>query len=194
MTTHLSNHTTRNHDGFALLITIVVISVVLAVGISLLNITVKQISLSITGRDSEVAFHAAQGGVECVQQLLNNNPDYIAGVELPSGAGSISCLGQTGAMSIDNDNPQTDVDEYSFRIGWDNDDDLGDDVCTEVDMYLMDARGGALTNVTFVDQGLESADCEDGEYCAVVFSRGFNRPCNELDSLRTVQREITITL
>jgi hypothetical protein len=176
-------------NGFALLITIVIISVVLAVGISLLNITVKQINLSITGRDSEVAFHAAQGGVECVQQLLNET-DYISGAPL---SGPVACLGNSSPLNtgisgdgVNNSN----VYEYQFEVSWNN----GDlDVCTQTDIYLFDATSGALSE-TFTNQGIVTFNCAAGEYCVAVFSRGYNRACTQLNSLRTVQREITITL
>src|SRR6056297_27820 len=172
-------NTIKKQSGFALLITIVVISVVLAVGISLLNITVKQISISITGRDSEVAFHAAQAGAECIRQLLNDS-DYFLGNPLP---GSIACVGSTHTLTRDEDNPESNVDEYSFEVSWDNDDDGESDVCTQADFYLLDARGGALTNVTFIDQGIPSKDCSGGDICYAAFSRGYNRPCDELNSL-----------
>ncbi len=59
-------------------------------------------------------------------------------------------------------------------------------------LYVIDARSGGKT-VTFDNQGLVSETCGDGDLCTVVFSRGFNRACDELDSLRTVQRELTIS-
>lgn len=171
--------------AFALLITIVVISVVLAIGISLLNITVKQISLSITGRDSEVAFHAAQAGIECVQQMLNSY-DYISVPPPPS----IACITSNSVTLATEPPPQPNVEQRSFEIDWNN----GDvDVCTQADLYLIDATAGAVM-VNFTNQGLPSYNCANGDFCVAAFSRGYNRPCNQLNSLRTVQREITITL
>jgi Tfp pilus assembly protein PilX len=177
-------------SGFALLITIVVISVVLAVGISLLNITVKQINLSITGRDSEVAFSAAQAGIECVQVILNQNIDYVSGTPLP---GTADCIGGSGTLSRTENDPQANVDRYAYQRSWDADDEGGDDVCTDFDIYIIDATSGDET-VTFSNQGIETYTCDNGDVCAAVFSRGYNRVCAELGSLRTVQREITITL
>ena len=177
-------------SGFALLITILVISVVLAVGISLLNITVKQINLSITGRDSEVAFSAAQAGIECAQIILNQNIDYVSGSALP---GTVDCIGGSGTLTRTENDPQANVDRYTHQQSWDVDDEAGDDVCTDFDIYVIDATGGDET-VTFSNQGIETYTCDNGDVCAAVFSRGYNRACGELDSLRTVQREITITL
>jgi len=194
MTSLLKSNNIINQRGFALLITIVVISVVLAVGISLLNITVKQISLSITGRDSEVAFHAAQGGVECMQQLLNTT-DYITGVPLPD---TTSCLDNTidvESVSIDDGVDELFIDEYQLHfpdsngVTWSN----GEfDVCTQVDAYIINATTQTSdVNEIILGQGVDRLECEAGEYCTYVFSRGYNRPCNDLSSLRTIQREIT---
>jgi len=63
-TTYNIRHTAYN-KGYALILSIVVSSVVLSIGLSLLNIVQKEIILSATGRDSQFAFYAADGGVEC---------------------------------------------------------------------------------------------------------------------------------
>ena len=63
-TTYNIQHTTYN-KGYALILSIVVSSVVLSIGLSLLNIVQKELILSATGRDSQFAFYAADSGVEC---------------------------------------------------------------------------------------------------------------------------------
>ena len=59
-TTYNIRHTAYN-KGYALILSIVVSSVVLSIGLSLLNIVQKEIILSATGRDSQFAFYAADG-------------------------------------------------------------------------------------------------------------------------------------
>ncbi len=56
-----------NNDkkGFALLFSILVSVMVLAVGASIINIALKQIILSGAGRESQFAFYAANTGLEC---------------------------------------------------------------------------------------------------------------------------------
>jgi len=173
-------------DGFALLLTIVVVSIVLAVGISLLDITVKQISLSITSRDSEVAFHGAQGAIECMQALISDT-NFVTG-EVPGA--SIECLGANRALTQQGSFAgDSDVTEYTFSANWNNGD---QDLCSIGFLYTIDARSEAKV-VTFDNQGLVQETCAAGDFCTVAFGRGFNRPCGELDSLRTVQRELTIS-
>lgn len=179
--TRIKHHTQR---GFALLLTIVVISIVLAVGISLLEITVKQISLSTTGRDSEVAFHGAQGAVECAQATLLQLDIVTDGaIPLP-----LDCFGQTDTTNaVSEDSGRTAY--YNFQFDWSNG---SQNLCSEGDMYVLDARGGTYTK-NFSNQGLDSVVCNNGDICTVVFARGFNRGCSDLSSLRTVQRELTIS-
>lgn len=51
--------------GFTLLIAVVLTSVLLAVGLTLLDIALKQITLSSTARQSQYAFYAADSAMEC---------------------------------------------------------------------------------------------------------------------------------
>src|SRR3989344_1182654 len=60
--------------GYALMLSIVVSSIVLSIGISLLNIVQKELILSATGRDSQFAFYAADAGLECVLYWDLGNP------------------------------------------------------------------------------------------------------------------------
>lgn len=181
--------TATKQRAFALLITMVVVSIVLAVGLSLLNITVKQINLSITGRDSEVAFSAAHASLECVQYTIQRT-DLFENEALPN---SLDCLNDSIALAQDTDpsdkvSNTTNITEYSFAHTWNNGQ---QDLCSESDIYIVDARSGQV-NANFFGQGVDSVACPLGSVCSVIFARGFNRACNELGSLRTVQRELTI--
>lgn len=53
-------------NGFVVLYAVLVTTVIVAVGLIMSNIMVKQIILSTTGRDSQKAFYAANAGLECV--------------------------------------------------------------------------------------------------------------------------------
>ena len=55
----------KNTKGFAMLFAVLVSSVLLAVGLSIFNLTVKELSLSASGRESQFAFFAADTGAEC---------------------------------------------------------------------------------------------------------------------------------
>jgi Tfp pilus assembly protein PilX len=51
--------------GFTLFIALIVSSILLAIGFSLGNIILKQIQLSTAGRESQIAFYAADSASEC---------------------------------------------------------------------------------------------------------------------------------
>lgn len=55
----------ENKRGFTLLFAILVSVMVLAVGASIINISLKQVILSGSGRESQFAFYAANTGMEC---------------------------------------------------------------------------------------------------------------------------------
>ncbi len=55
--------------GFTLLFAALVGSLVIAVGIAILDITLKQLSLSAAGRESQQAFFSADAGTECALYL-----------------------------------------------------------------------------------------------------------------------------
>jgi Tfp pilus assembly protein PilX len=55
----------ENKRGFTLLFAILVAVMVLAVGTSIINISLKQVILSGSGRESQFAFYAANTGMEC---------------------------------------------------------------------------------------------------------------------------------
>ena len=55
----------KKEKGFVLLFSVLVSVLVLAVGASIISISLKQVILSGTGRDSQFAFYAANTGAEC---------------------------------------------------------------------------------------------------------------------------------
>lgn len=53
------------HRGFTLLIAIILASVALAIGLALADVAYKQVVLSSTARNSQVAFYRADSAMEC---------------------------------------------------------------------------------------------------------------------------------
>jgi Tfp pilus assembly protein PilX len=65
---------TYNLRGFTLLISLILTSVVLAVGVALIDIAVKQLQLSSSAKNSQYAFYNADSALECAlyyDQKLN---------------------------------------------------------------------------------------------------------------------------
>ena len=76
--------------GFALLISLIVVSVVLSVGLVILDLTIKQVRLAATTADSETAFHAANAGMECARYWRRNLDDAAL---LGGNINSVECFG-----------------------------------------------------------------------------------------------------
>lgn len=55
----------RTNRGFTLLLAALVASITLSIGVSIFEITQKQVILSSLGRDSQFAFYTADTGAEC---------------------------------------------------------------------------------------------------------------------------------
>lgn len=185
-----------DNSGFALLLTLVVISVVLAIGLSMLHITMKQLTLSNVSRDSEISLHAARSGIECMQ-YHRSDPTTLADMLNGGSAPALTCGGSNYMTIADggdyrrspgtNHSGNTYNYYYTYQIG--------SDLCVETSIYLLDARGLAIGSSDITrntDEGLDQLTCSAGVLCTTIFSRGFNRSCNERDSFLTVQRELTI--
>lgn len=178
----------QQQSGFALLLTLIVVSVVLAIGLTLIDITLKQLVISSTNRDSEIAFHAAYAGAECAQYWrLQDLDDYSPNADW--------CMDQNADFLIDQYQtgpggapPEVHLSQY--RIDWEIN---NVDRCTEVDLYIFDASSGSdvLYDIQEYQAGVQE-ECSGGNVCTFVLSRGYNRACSELNSLQTIQREVLL--
>ncbi len=157
--------------GFALLVAVLISSVVLAVGLSMLNITLKQFVFSGVGRESEIAFYAADAGMECALYWDASLAGGIFDLSAPS-ATSFSCMG------VNNTAPSGGSSGVSkeFQYDWQS---SGQPVCTKMSItkYLgPDAPSGH--------------SCDTGATCTEIESRGYNRACSQLNSPRVVERAL----
>lgn len=172
--------------GIALLITLLLMSVLLTVSASLLNITLKQYQFSSIGVASEQAFQAANAGLECV--MWHDYEDYpdskfdVGGV-----TPSISCM-EEPAVAPRVDNPTGAIEERIYRFSW------GDpEVCSDVTIYKFESTSGSvsMSNAT----GQAGQTCAEDVVCTVIRARGYNVACPADDDdpfpPRTIEREIT---
>ena len=67
----------KNEDGFALLIALIVVGVVLSVGLTILDLSIKQVRLSTNAKESELAFQAANAGMECARYWRREEADAM---------------------------------------------------------------------------------------------------------------------
>lgn len=181
----------EQQKGFALLLALIISSVVLAIGISILDISISQITLSSTSRESEYAFQAAHAGVDCIWYWRNEESENYEGFTTPFPV--INCFGKN-AKSATRSTLYADSDAhakaFSYLFDW------GDPLrCTSVEMVIMNAHDKDLT-LNFVNEAVGDEGekvCLESNVCTIIFSRGYNRACDELKtSIFSLQREITV--
>jgi len=187
-------HKQAHKEGFALLLAIVIASILLSIGLTLLTTTVKQLTLSSTARESEIAFHAASAGIECVRFHRGENvgdqfTDEVIGLGV---APSISCFGVTSGSANTQNRLSRDTDGYTnvfnYELDW-----TSDERCSQLDLYVM---VGEYDNYTFdfdpYSTAVGNKTCPQGAACTVAIVRGYNRSCDDLaNGLATVERELT---
>lgn len=191
---HSKLHTQK--EGFALLITLVVVSVVLAIGLSLLFVTTRQYLLAVTANESEKAFQSAQIGLECLR-YHRAQPATLAKFlrdDLSDPTPSLECAGVTSAVVNSSGDPEV-IDGgnywlYNYRYSFE----FNGDQCAEPSLYVADFRGygGPDINLAVSGEGLDTIRCTAGNVCTAIFARGYNRPCDDLDAIYSIQREVTI--
>ena len=63
---YIKNKSNNNTSGgFTLLFAVIISSLLLSIGVAILDLALKQFSLSSTGKNSQIAFYAADDGLEC---------------------------------------------------------------------------------------------------------------------------------
>jgi hypothetical protein len=211
MKINMSSSLHNDQSGITLLITLLLMGVLLGIGATLLNITLKQLQLSSIALESEVAFQAANAGVECILYYDFVDPshpfDVFGNGDEQANAPSISCMGSplvsaaddvTSSGKADEDESGTNTkhngkaasgDEQRFRFEWSN-------RCTEVSVYKFfledDLDGTAEGTPVEVDNQPMRPDCPEGSECTVVQSRGYNVLCGDINNgSRVVEREYT---
>ncbi|MEK7162484.1 MAG: pilus assembly PilX N-terminal domain-containing protein [Patescibacteria group bacterium] len=86
----------KNSRGITLLLSVLIISIVLAVSLGVANIITTEIFLSNAGRQSQIAFYAADAGVECAAywDTLHAGLSRSAFATSTPSPNTISCGGQ----------------------------------------------------------------------------------------------------
>ena len=203
------NHFNRKNtskQGFALLMTIIVVSVIISIGLSVLDLTLKQVRLSTNAKDSEIAFHAANAGVECARYTRRV---YSTQMERGSSIAPV-CFGvspspnSVAKLAATSTVGDGDVFRYIYSFSWGS---ASDPRCTQVTTLVASAtamvnpttlgRGVTTTNMTTYISGYPSSAgsswyCGPGERCTLLSVKGYNRACAASYGYGTVEREVLL--
>jgi len=187
----------KQKSGFALLISLIVVGVVVSIGLTILDVTVKQMSLSTNSKESESAFHAANAGLECIQHWrLKDADDFEVGDSV-----SVTCFGLPDktltAVSLPSGvlTPHGDLHLYETEFTWNS---SAGDRCSEITMFIINSSDSEKAEV----QGIKDIfpgypygprkDCEISGRCTVTAVRGYNKSCSNKNTTGTIQREVLI--
>ncbi len=183
---------TKKQKGFTLLFAVLVSTLVLSVGASIISIALRQLILSSTGRDSQYAFYAANTGIECA---------YYWDIKREGGFARSASGGDVSSREFNIEEMSClELDIGNYILGGGTPDFSGDD-----DFYGFNATAGETNfRIRFDTIGPESVPVP---YCADVtvtktiegvgpdrrtatkiFSRGYNT-CDE-NNPRRIERAL----
>ncbi len=185
-----------SQSGFALLITLLLLAVIITVTLSIVELTIRQVRLSIDGREAEIAFQAASAGVECAQRMARTATTTIFnGTNL-----QFDCFQQTnstastlGGQGLTVQGPTSTVNSrlrrYTRQITWNN-------RCTEIDLIVVSTLEDDLT-LTNIQNAIvafpePTLRCFAGSTCHIVATAGYNVPCAQINNLGVLKREMLL--
>lgn len=197
MTTNIYNP--EKQAGFALLISLVVVGVVISVGLSILDLSIKQVRLSSNAKESELAFHAANAGMECARYWRREESDRIENGQTISP----TCFGAAPVTNTVNPVPGAnitgdgDVFQYEYEFTWGGG---AEQRCTSINMVVASTSalgvGVTTTNMISLIPGYPPVTsdkyCNPGSRCSTISVRGYNLQCANKNGFGVAQREVLI--
>jgi Tfp pilus assembly protein PilX len=188
-------HHKNSQSGFALLLSIIVVGVVVSVGLTILDLSLKQVRLSTNSRESETAFHAANAGLECARYWrIEEETAMDDGDSISPDCFGVS-IGNINGVGIAANNG--DAHLYEFEATWGSGSTIR---CSQMSVLTIKSPTSATTsvpNMTSVIPGypyIGDKECEPGGRCTVISVRGFSRGCSNIGMNGTVQREVLLEL
>ncbi len=189
--------------GFALLMAVIITSTLLLISYALSNISLKELTLSYAGKDSQVAFYAADAGVECALYWDIRNPDTGPGasafdpnISNNNGAG-IWCNGnfiQTTSSVSDDPHVPTVPNPSKFLIGGGLV--SGENTSTSTFYMKIDPTGTHqdVTDYTppcaIVRVGKRNDTVDPAKVITIIESRGYNT-C-DINNARRLERALRV--
>jgi type II secretory pathway pseudopilin PulG len=191
---HKKSTQSHNKTGFALLMSLIVVGVLISIGLTVLELTISQVRLATNARDSETAFHAANAGLECALYWRRQAADSMeTGQDI-----SVDCFGEsTGLVSPTNIVSGADGDAYlyTYELTWGTNNDRCSEANTLVASSTPTGSGVTISNVASYIAGYTGGTnftCDAGGRCTIMSVRGYNKACGQTTTYGTVQREVLL--
>lgn len=162
----------NKRNGFTLLLSLLVISIILSVSFGVFDVMTKELKLSGIGRESQISFYAADAGVECAYywdiKHLGKADSYFLG------NGEIDCAGNKNinftVSELGGGKKET---SFEFDMGKDKD------------------KNQKCAKVKVTKTVGNSADGKDKITTTIIESKGYNYSCNST-SRHKVERAIRV--
>jgi Tfp pilus assembly protein PilX len=182
--------------GFALLMTLIVVSVVISIGLSVLDLSIKQVRLSTNAKDSEIAFHSANAGMECARYWRQKESVKMeAGTDISPECFSVTLGAVTGVPVTTGTTGTGAAYVYNYDFTWGT----PQLRCTRVTTFVAVAdvlgSGFSVSGMPGLISGYPDGStkaCAAGERCTVVSVRGYNKACTAITEYGTVEREVLL--
>jgi len=193
-------YSAEKQSGFALLISLLVVGVVISVGLSILDLSIKQVRLSSNAKQSELAFHAANAGMECARYWRREEAGLIeTGQPINPTCFGVSPLPNTvtpSPLPVANVVGDGEVFQYQYEFTWG----AGTEVrCTNVNMIVASTSalgvGVTTTDMTNFIPGypvLNDKYCAAGSRCSTISVQGYNLRCTNKNGYGVAQREVLV--
>lgn len=191
----------NSESGFALLMSMVVMGVLISIGLSVLELSLKQVELSTNVRDSEIAFHAANAGMECSRywRRAASSTMEAGGAFNPTCFDTISNPVSVVAQPITGTDVSGDgnIYKYDYNFTWGG---TNAERCSQISALVFNAATSTpsldLDNIQNYISGYPSTvttfDCEGGARCTVMSVQGYNKNCGAITDFGTLQREVLL--
>jgi hypothetical protein len=192
------NTSQKTKKGFTLLFAVLVSVLVLSVGTSMINIAVKQVILSGSGRESQFAFYAANTGIECALYWDINGTKIEDGEILyvfpppnnnrlqPADLGGINCSGgniTTGVFP----KLHADLPTQEYTGEWN----ISDPLVTVFQIAITNDVNDSTNGVQYCAKVTVEKETIAGDVITTITSQGLNT-CNPEDDPRVVQRGLVL--
>ncbi len=195
-----TNFRQPKQQGFALLMTLIVVTVLVAIGLTVLDVSTKQIRLSTNAKDSEVAFHAANAGMECARYWRRVSSSLMeTGQSISPSCFSVAAtdahLASINPSDLSGDG---EVYFYKYSFSWGT---SPNNRCTRVSNLVMvaDPEGTQTLTLQNIQNYIAGSPepsgikrCAPGEKCTVLAVRGSNKECTPTPGYGTVEREVLL--
>jgi Tfp pilus assembly protein PilX len=200
--THHNFIRTERQSGIALLMTMMVLSVVLAVTLAIVELSLKQLALSVDSRDSEIAFHAANAGLECARYTRRN-----ASSSFENGANSatLKCFGVSTtivkvattsiAVATTSNGAIGKIFRYQKSVSW------GGNRCSEIDVITMVVSTSSPASLImaplsgkslFPGYPTATKSCAAGGTCTIASVAGYNSLCSATSTDGVLKRQVLL--